>query len=305
MLLIDLILDILKNSQTPLQQKEIVEKAISHKGYTSCEELQRVKVKSSAIARALSKFSTGTNPQIGILSEGKDKISFKRYFLRNSHRDSETTIFSEIDLHPILVEFVNHRFNLFCKTINALKSVNTKNKIGKWTNPDIVGINPIIFSFNELFQQEIQKQGTFSNKVAEFYSFELKIKVDKSNITEAYFQAVSNSSWANYGYLVVEDYENNLLFLDNLSRLNNAYGIGLIKLNTKDPTKSEIIISARYNENVDINFMNFLSTYNKDYYNFIREITLMLENRRINNAFFDKCNRKNNSYRQFLINSQK
>ena len=300
MRLIDLIIDVLKNSNKPLQQQEIVARVLLHEDALKCDELQRVKVKSSAIARTLSKFSVGTAPIINILPEGKDKISFKKYFLKDISRELNVKVFSEIDLHPILVEFVNYRFSLLCKTINALKSFNGKNKIGKWTNPDIVGINPIIFSFNDLFQKEIQKQGVFSNKVMEFYSFELKIKVDKSNITEAYFQAVSNSSWANYGYLVVEDYENDNLFLDSLARLNNAYGIGLIKLNIQEPIKSEIVMSARYNENVDINFMNFLSTYNMDYYNFINEIINMVETRTINNDFFDNFDNKTNLYKEFF-----
>jgi hypothetical protein len=64
-----------------------------------------------------------------------------------------------------------------------------------------------------------------STKVIQFYSFELKLKIDKSNITECYFQAVSNSSWANFGYLVVSDLDTDSFFLSNLARLNNGYGI--------------------------------------------------------------------------------
>jgi hypothetical protein len=287
MKLIDLISDILDNSPTPLLQSEILKFAELHKKFLDCSELQRVKVPISAIARALSKYSVGTNPIIGISSEQKDKVSFKRFYLRSKQYD-EVIPLVEIDLHPFLVKFAFERFGIYCKTINALKSTNTKNKIGKWTNPDIVGINPVILNLNPLFQQEIQKMGLFSTKVIEFYSFELKIRLDKSNITEAYFQAVSNSTWANYGYLVVEDYENSKTFLDSLFRLNNAYGIGLIKLNINNPTKSEIIVSAHFNETADINFMDFLSGANKDFFEFIDTTISVVNDKVIDLSKFDK-----------------
>ncbi|GHT26344.1 hypothetical protein AGMMS4957_21830 [Bacteroidia bacterium] len=207
--------------------------------------------------------------------------------MRSKHYEGVLTL-AEIDLHPYLVKFAFDRFGVHSKTINALKSINTKNKIGKWTNPDIVGINPVVLNLNPLFQQEIQKLGLFSTKVIEFYSFELKIRLDKSNITEAYFQAVSNSMWANYGYLVVEDYENDKVFLDNLSRLNNAYGIGLIKLNINNPAKSEIIVSARFNETADINFMDFLSSSNRDFYEFIETTISIINDKTIDLNKFDK-----------------
>ncbi|GHT24791.1 hypothetical protein AGMMS4957_18430 [Bacteroidia bacterium] len=57
MKLIDLIVDVLSNSSHPLLQSEILEAAENHKNYTNCQELQRVQVKSSAVARCLSKYS--------------------------------------------------------------------------------------------------------------------------------------------------------------------------------------------------------------------------------------------------------
>ena len=287
MRLIDLIVDVLNESVHPLQQNEIFERIKINPNYPFCDELQRVKVQISALARMLSKYSVGTNPIIGIHSEKKDKVSFKKFYLKSKTYEGVHSL-SELELHPYLVKFAFERFNVFCKTINALKSTNTKSKIGKWTNPDIVGINPVILNLNVLFQNEIQKLGLFSTKVIEFYSFELKIRLDKSNITEAYFQAVSNSTWANYGYLVVEDYENERVFLENLSRLNNAYGIGLIKLDIEDPSNSEIIISARHNEIADINFMNFLSTSNSDFHSLINSTIKTIEEKKIDLNSFDE-----------------
>jgi hypothetical protein len=270
-----------------LKQGEILSIAEQREDYAQCSELQEVKVPLSAVARCLTKYSSGSNPVFGVAFEGKNKQSQKWFFLKTKDIP-EVKLIPESSLHPYLVSFVNRRFNVFCKTINALKVLKKKDKIGKWTNPDIVGINPIILNLNPLFQKEVEKLGMLSTKVIQFYSFELKLKVDKSNITECYFQAVSNSSWANLGYLVVGDLDTDPIFLSNLSRLNNGYGIGVIKLNIDNPGKSEIIVSAREREIVDINFMNFLSEMNQDFYEFIETTGNIIVSKEIDKRRFDK-----------------
>lgn len=285
MKLVDLIIDILEFS-VPLKQGEILAAVEKHSDYLKCVELQRVSVPLSAIARCLTKFSGGSKPVFGVFFEGKNKKSQKRFFLKTKDVPEVKNI-PESSLHPYLVKFAKERFNVHCKTINALKVAKKKDKIGKWTNPDIVGVNPVILNLNNLFQKEVEKLGMLSTKVIEFYSFELKLKIDKSSITEAYFQAVSNSSWANFGYLVVGDLDTDTIFLSNLMRLNNGYGIGVIKLDLDNPIKSEIIVSARVKEVVDINFMNFLSEMNQDFYNFIDTSGKIIETKIIETSKFD------------------
>ena len=287
MKLVELIIDILEKSEIPLTQGEILSIAEKHEKYYECEELQKVQVPLSAVARCLTKYSSGSNPVFGIQNEGKAKKSKKHFFLK-SKNIPEATVIPESSFHPYLVKFAKERFGVYCKTINALKVQKKKDKIGKWTNPDIVGINPTILDLNPLFQSEIEKLGLFSTKVMQFYSFELKLKIDKSNITECYFQAVSNSAWANYGYLVVGDLDTDAAFLSNLSRLNNGYGIGVIKLNLENPLKSEIVVSARERSVVDINFMNFLADMNKDFYSFVDNARKAIKTKKVDAAQFDK-----------------
>lgn len=143
-------------------------------------------------------------------------------------------------------------------------------------------------NWNDFFQKEVEKLGIFSNKVIQFYSFELKLKIDKSTLIANYFQAVSNSSWANYNYLVVGELDRSPSFIEELKRLNKGYGIGIIKLNTEKPIESEIIVEARENENVDINFMNFLSSYNMDFLDVMKECLSILTTKNINEIKFDK-----------------
>jgi uncharacterized protein len=287
MKLVQLIIEILDNSDQPLKQGEILTIAEKNDNFKKCEEIKNVQVPLSAIARCLTKYSGGSNPVFGVYFEGKNKKSQKRFFLKTKNIPEVKNI-PESSLHPYLVKFVKKRFNVFCKTINALKVAKKKDKIGKWTNPDIVGVNPVILNLNHLFQKEVEKLGLLSTKVIQFYSFELKLKIDKSNIIECYFQAVSNSSWANLAYLVVGDLDIDPIFLSNLERLNNGYGIGIIKLNLENPEKSEIIVSAREREVVDINFMNFLTEMNQDFYDFIETTSNIISTKEIDEKKFDK-----------------
>lgn len=280
MRLIDLIIETLKRSKEPLTQGEILDLIEENPRRLNCEEFTRVAVPRSAIARQLTRYSSGAKPVL-------QKIQPRKFKLFSELVPQETLI-KEFDLHPFLVKFALERFNVFCKTINAVKIKNRGNKINKWSNPDIAGVNFVLLSLNNLFQSEVEKQGIISNKVAQFYSFELKLKIDRSNLTECYFQAVSNSSWANFGYLVVGDLDKDNAFISNLVRLNSGYGIGVIHLNLSNPENSEIIVSAREKEAVDINFMNFLSNINKDFYDFVKNVKKVIRNKQIISSAFDK-----------------
>lgn len=280
MQLINLIIEVLKKSKHPLTQDDILGLIKNNPKHLKCGEFIRVKVPRSAIARQLTKYSSGSMPILQKIKARKFQLITEKIFIEPQLK--------EIDLHPVLVKFAFNRFNVHCKTINAVKIKKRGNKINKWSNPDIVGVTPVLLNLNNLFQSEVEKQGIISNKVIQFYSFELKLKIDKFNLTECYFQAVSNSSWANFGYLVVGDLDKDKSFISNLVRLNSGYGIGVIHLNSNSPADSEIIVSAREKEAVDINFMNFLSDINNDFYHFIKNAKEMIKNKKIMKNEFDK-----------------
>ena len=78
---------------------------------------------------------------------------------------------------------------------------------------------------------------------------ELKREISSDNeLKQAYFQAVSNSSWANYGYLVALEFSDDLL--DEIERLNQSFGVGIIKLNA-NPYQSKVLFPAKY-KNLDL-----------------------------------------------------
>ncbi len=70
-------------------------------------------------------------------------------------------------------------------------------------------------------------------------------------LREYFFQAVSNSSWANEGYLVASSISNDSDFLEDLQRLSNAFGIGVIRLDIEYAAQSEILFQAQQRETLD------------------------------------------------------
>ncbi|MDE5925611.1 MAG: HrgA protein, partial [Helicobacter sp.] len=106
------------------------------------------------------------------------------------------------------------------------------------------------------------------------FSFELKISLNFSNLKESYFQAVSNSSWANEGYLVVfEEIDEEVL--SELRRLNQSFGIGVIKLEC-ETLDSKILLSSRERE-IDIQTLNMLLEKNSDFKIFIEDINKQIK----------------------------
>lgn len=107
------------------------------------------------------------------------------------------------------------------------------------------------------------------------FSFELKKELSFSNLKESYFQAVSNSTWANEGYLVVfEEIKDKVL--DELRRLSQSFGIGVIKLES-EISNSKILLPAKERE-IDIPTLNMLIEQSPgDFKPFMEKINKQIE----------------------------
>jgi hypothetical protein len=134
--------------------------------------------------------------------------------LEGSHKEKN---YYEEDLHELLSTYLNSK-NILAKTISHKKSKNSKDKNQKWIHPDVVGVEflDLASSTCKTFMNVLQKSDTLK-----LTSYEIKkeIKTD-SELKEYYFQAVSNSSWANYGYLVAFEVGDNLK--NEMERLNQS-----------------------------------------------------------------------------------
>ncbi len=191
----------------------------------------------------------------------------------------QKTSFNERDLHPLLVKFLDKdpKFRLRCKTIYHENCLKDKKGKCEWNYPDIVGV---YFPYNKYspfdkYDGEILKfLHHTGQKKHKLFSFELKVNLKLTNLKESYFQAVSNSSWANEGYLVVKNIDEDVL--DELRRLNQSFGIGVIELKS-EISKSEILFSARERE-IDIPTLNMLVERSpKDFKPFMEEINKQIE----------------------------
>jgi len=83
---------------------------------------------------------------------------------------------------------------------------------------------------------------------------------------------VSNSSWANYGYLVA--FEINSSLSEEMERLNQSFGIGIIELKA-NPYESEILFLAK-NKELDFKTIDKLCEINGDFEKFISQTDNLL-----------------------------
>ena len=112
--------------------------------------------------------------------------------------------------------------------------------------------------------------------------------MSKANYREAYFQAVSNSSWAHEGYLVATDVVQDDEFLSELERLASSFGIGIIHLDPHDIDGSSILYPARVRDGLDWETINKLCEQNPDFEKFLKDVKIDFECKRIHRSEFDE-----------------
>ncbi len=180
--------------------------------------------------------------------------------------------------------------NIYSKTIFHEQSKSSKDNNQIWTHPDMIGIQ-----FLNLKSKASQNLLKAVNQVETFKisSFEIKKEINSDNeLKKAFFQAVSNSSWSNYGYLVAFEFSESLM--QEMERLNQTFGIGIIELNA-DPFKSKILCQSKFKE-VDFKMVDKLCQINGEFEKFIEQIEKLMtaEEKYMKSAlkeFSDFCDR--------------
>ncbi|GAA8294895.1 COG2958 family protein [Helicobacter pylori] len=178
----------------------------------------------------------------------------------------------ERDLHPFLTYMAINNENLKCytKTIFHEESSKSPKGMDRWLYPDMVGVR---FLHAELSNENlIAFSKKFDTLPVKLVSFELKKEISVHNCRECYFQAISNSSWANEGYLVGRHIDtHNPQLMDLLKRLHASFGIGVIDLRT-DEDKSAILLNAKYKEKIDYTVALELSEKNEEFSGFLKSV---------------------------------
>jgi len=179
----------------------------------------------------------------------------------NTNRQKKIKTYEERDLHKLLCSYLKNG-DTYSKTIFHEQS-NGKDSNQIWTHPDMVGVKFLHLQTksSQNFLKSINRVDTFK-----LSSYELKKEINSdSELKKAFFQAVSNSSWANYGYLVA--FEFNASLSEEMSRLNQAFGIGIIELNV-NPYQSKILYPSVFRD-LDFQTIDKLCKVNKEFEKFI------------------------------------
>lgn len=171
--------------------------------------------------------------------------------------------YEERDLHKLLSSYLKNT-DTYSKTIFHEQS-NGKDSNQIWTHPDMIAIKFLNLQTkaSQNFLKAINRVDTFK-----LNSYELKKEINSdSELKKAFFQAVSNSSWANYGYLVAFEFSDSLN--EEMARLNQSFGIGIIELNA-NPYQSKVLFPSVYRD-LDFKTIDKLCKMNKEFEKFIEQ----------------------------------
>ncbi|WP_299758805.1 HTH domain-containing protein [uncultured Pontibacter sp.] len=227
----------------------------------------------------------GARPKRFYLKKLKKAIDLKQY--EDGSEDTENIQskkkeYLEKDLHAFLTYYAFFFLRCYTTTINHSKS--GKKEFGEWVHPDIVGC---YFPIDEWKSNVLELSSAIGNISIRILSFELKRQLNFSNLRESFFQTVSNSSWANEGYLVAAEISKDEDFINELTRLSSAFGIGVIHLNLDDPNSTQIILPAKFKESLDWETINKLAM-NKDFEDFLKRIRVDITSQEVRKEKYDK-----------------
>ncbi len=169
--------------------------------------------------------------------------------------------YHERDLHILLSSYLNG-IGVIAKTIyHEVSAGNDDNK--KWIHPDMVGVQ---FSKMKSGATTSVMRAVNREDLLRLSSYEIKREIkNDSDLKKAFFQALSNSSWANFGYLVALAFDQNIL--GEMERLHQSFGIGVIELNA-NPFLSKVLHPAQH-RNLDFRTIDKLCHVNRDFEQFM------------------------------------
>jgi len=187
----------------------------------------------------------------------------------------DKNIYYERDLHLLFSTYLYSK-GVYAKTIFHEKS-NGNDSNQKWIHPDIIAVDFLQLK-TEVTQQLVKTLNTTDSFKLISYELKKEIKSDHE-LKKCYFQAVSNSSWANYGYLVAFEINGNLK--DEMERLNQSFGIGIIELKS-NPYESKILFQSKYRE-LDFKTIDKLANINESFQSFMTYLEEIITSKGKNN----------------------
>ncbi|MBU1667285.1 hypothetical protein KKC13_02635 [bacterium] len=294
------ILKVLDDVKKPISNSEVYE-YITNKEYYIFE---RGKTPENTISAQLGNFIRSGDSRVKRL---KGNGNYYLYYLSKYESQIEIYNIKEIDscsidsqknyderdLH-LLFSTYSESLGIYTKTILHEES-NRKDEHQKWIHPDMIGIDFLKFKTKETAGLVKALQSLDSFKLT---SYELKKEISTDyELKKSYFQAVSNSSWANYGYLIAFEINSNLK--EEMERLNQAFGIGIIELSAY-PYNSQVLFQAKYKD-LDFRTIDKLSNINK---NFLKFMILLEEIITANGKHIDRTKKELIEYCDKILKSE-
>lgn len=271
-----------KNQDKPYTAREISE-SIAKSFPKNCEEKIKnskdgyIKTEEDCVSQWVRELSSDKN---ALLKKGVSITAGRprKYYFSSSNTSSLTNEnlkknnTPEKELYPILAKYCE---TIHIKTLRIDEKESKKDKgknYNKWLHADVVGFQDLISGFNNQTKECLIE---YADERSYLYAFEVKAgTIEPWNLREYFFQTVSNSSWANYSYLVAEDV--NEKAMDELQLLCSSFDIGYIQLNRKEPIESQIVIKAPKTP-LDWSMMNRIAGENKDFQKYLENITLVYQ----------------------------
>lgn len=162
---------------------------------------------------------------------------------------------------------------LYPKRIDEKTSANTNGRNGnKSLHPDMVALEDLMPS--PVWSAEIKEWARLSGAAqSKLWSFEVKIRINSiSDARDFYFQALANSAWANFGYLVAAQISDKAL--GELKTLAELHGVGVILLDPDNPADGSVVkIPARERSTLDWGTCNRIASQNADFRRFLEQVS--------------------------------
>lgn len=188
---------------------------------------------------------------------------------------------TEHALYPMLAAYLLEEHGVHASRIDEKTSSNKSGSgANEWLHPDIVGLEDLSSGWTRELRECVRE---LAERRARLWSFEVKLLLNRSNVRKSYFQAVSNSSWANFGYLVAEKIEGDDT-MKELTMLAATHGIGVIRLDSATPSESQILIPARERADIDWDMCNRLTAENKDFVSYVERVKHFYQTGKVNKA---------------------
>lgn len=191
---------------------------------------------------------------------------------------------TEHDLYPLLITYLSEDLGLFCRRIDERKSRNTHGSGGNhWLHPDIVALETLDQGWNDVVRTCVRSG---NDTFVRLWSFEVKKQLNKGNVRKSFFQAVSNSSWANFAYLVTTGVDPAVE--SELQMLCGLHGVGILLLDTQSLFDSQILIPARERTNIDWLSVNRITEENRDFEAYIDQVGIYNQTGRLTKSLWNK-----------------